>query len=116
MEVMINPSYLPYLEHGQSEPKMTAAFEGCFSIPLTAGLINRYEAILATWFTQEGKKVEQVMKGWEARVFQHETDHLDGKLYDGKLDGYKGPECQERLVFNNEQEMEDFWNSKKSGR
>lgn len=109
LEVMLNPSYLPYLDAEQSEPKMVAAYEGCFSIPLTTGLVNRYEAIIATYYTPDGKKMERVMQGWEARVFQHETDHLDGKLYDGKLDQYNGPECLQRFIFKDAEEMENFW-------
>src|SRR5579864_1201838 len=43
-EVMINPSYLPLLRGKETTPKMSAAYEGCFSIPLTTGVVNRYEA------------------------------------------------------------------------
>lgn len=111
-EVMINPSYMPYLRPGETHPEMTAAYEGCFSIPLTTGVVNRYEAILATYYTPKGKKVERVMQGWEARVFQHETDHLNGKLYDGSLDGFTGPECLERVVFKDKEEMENYWITK----
>lgn len=109
MEIMINPSYVPYLRANEKKPKMVAAYEGCFSIPLTTGIVNRYDAIMATYYTPAGEKVERVIEGWEARVFQHETDHLDGKLYDGRLDQYNGPECLERVIFKDRQEMEDFW-------
>jgi len=108
-EVMINPSYLPYLKHNESTPNMEVAYEGCFSVPLATGLVKRYEAIMATYYTPEGKKVERFMKGWEARVFQHETDHLNGKLYDGALDNFAGPECLERVVFKDKEEMDNFW-------
>jgi peptide deformylase len=109
MEVMINPSYVPYLRAHEKSPTLTAAYEGCFSIPKTAGLINRYEAIVATYYTPKGKKVETIMEGWEARVFQHETDHLNGKLFDGTLDHFAGPECLERIVFETEEEMMRFY-------
>lgn len=112
MEVMINPSYLPYLRPGEKKPEMAAAYEGCFSVPLTTGVVNRYEAILATYYTRGGKKMECVMQGWEARVFQHETDHLNGKLFDGILDNFNGPECVDRVIFKDEAEMEAFWASK----
>lgn len=52
------------------------------------------------------------MEGWEARVFQHETDHLNGKLFDGTLDNYPGPECIERVIFKDTQEMDSFWERK----
>jgi len=116
LEVMLNPSYIPYLNEGESLPKMVAAFEGCFSIPLTTGLINRYESIVAMYYSPQGKKIERVMHGWEARVFQHETDHLDGKLYDGQLDHFNGPECLKRFVFKDADEMENFWIEMKKNR
>lgn len=104
-EVMINPSYLPH------QNKMNAGYEGCFSIPLSVGLINRYDAIIATYFTQAGEKIERLLEGWEARVFQHETDHLNGRLYDGSLENYQGPEILERIIFQNKEELE-VWLSK----
>lgn len=112
MEVMVNPSYSPLLRPNETEYKMVAAYEGCFSVPLTTCIINRYDAITATYFTPQGKKVERIMQGWEARVFQHETDHLDGKLMDGRCDNYAGPECLERVIFKDEADMESYWDKK----
>jgi peptide deformylase len=108
-EVMINPSYTPYLRPHEKAPKLVPAYEGCFSVPLTTGIVNRYDAINARYDTPEGKKIERIMEGWEARVFQHETDHLDGKLFDGVLDGHAGPECLERIIFKDKEEMKNFW-------
>lgn len=112
VEVMINPSYIPHLRPDETEPKLVKAYEGCFSVPLTTGIVNRYEAIVATYYTPEGAKIECIMEGWEARVFQHETDHLNGKLFDGVLDNHPGPECLERIIFKDKEEMESFWESK----
>ncbi len=108
-EVMINPSYVPYLRPGEMKPKMTASYEGCFSIPLTTAAVTRFDAITAKYDLPDGTHVEKVMEGWEARVFQHETDHLDGKLFDGTLDGFAGPVCEDRIIFKDHAEMEDFW-------
>lgn len=110
--VVINPSYLPYLRQGEKEPSLVGSYEGCFSIPLTTAVVYRYEAILATYYNEAGKKIERIMEGWEARVFQHETDHLNGKLFDGKLDGFPGPECEGRVVFKDKAEMDAFWRRK----
>jgi peptide deformylase len=112
LEIMINPSYTPYLRPDEQEPTMQGAYEGCFSIPLTTAIVIRYEAITAVYFTPSGEKVERVMEGWEARVFQHETDHLDGKLFDGKCDHFAGPECIDRIIFKDAEEMENFWVNK----
>jgi peptide deformylase len=107
MEVMINPSYVPH--PSANETQKIPAYEGCFSIPLTTGIINRHHAIVATYFTPQGKKIEKIMEGWDARVFQHETDHLDGKLFDGELDHFKGPECLDRIIFKDQEEMDQYW-------
>jgi peptide deformylase len=112
MEVMINPSYEPVLKPGETEFTLSAAYEGCFSIPLTTGRINRYDAIKAIYYDPSGKRIERFLQGWEARVFQHETDHLNGKLFDGKLDHFAGPDCVDRIVFKDKQEMDDFWEKK----
>ena len=109
LDVMINPSYLPYLRNGEKEPSIVGSHEGCFSVPLTTAVVYRYDAILATYYNQAGKKIERIMEGWEARVFQHETDHLNGKLFDGKLDDFPGPDCKDRVIFKNKAEMEQFW-------
>ncbi len=109
LKVMLNPSYKPHLRENETEPKITAAYEGCFSVPLTTGAVHRYDAIVATYYTPDGEKQEEILEGWEARVFQHETDHLDGKLFDGALDNFKGPVCQNRIIFKDKEEMAAFW-------
>lgn len=113
LEVMINPSYVPYLRPDETKPQMVDGYEGCFSVPLTTGIVQRYAAIRATWYDKDGEKKECIMEDWEARVFQHETDHLNGKLFDGKLDNFAGPECHNRIIFKDHAEMDNFW---KSGR
>jgi peptide deformylase len=109
LEVMINPAYAPHLRPHETEATLASAFEGCFSVPLTTGIVNRYEAILASYYNPAGDKIERVMEGWEARVFQHETDHLNGKLFDGIHDKHRGPDCLERIIFKDKEEMENFW-------
>lgn len=112
-EIMINPSYIPCLRPNETEAEMEEAYEGCFSVPLTTGIVRRYAAIIATWHNEAGEKVECIMEGWEARVFQHETDHLNGKLFDGALDNFTGPVCHNRILFKNTKEMDTFWKTGK---
>lgn len=109
MEVMLNPSYTPYARAHEVEPTCVVAYEGCFSVPLTVGQVKRFDAITAVYYTPKGERIERILEGWLARVFQHETDHLDGKLFDGVLDGCRGPECLHRYVFANRDELDDFW-------
>ena len=55
--------------------------EGCLSIPETYGLVGRSNKITLTGYTVEGKKIKINAWGFLARVFQHEVDHLEGKLF-----------------------------------
>lgn len=71
--------------------------EGCLSITDKYGPVERSEEIKIKGKTLEGK--EKKMKAWGilARVFQHEMDHLNGKLFIDKADKvYDKEELEER--------------------
>lgn len=55
--------------------------EGCLSIPGYVGTVDRYETVVVTGQDRYGKPFRKKASGWLARVFQHEIDHLDGRLY-----------------------------------
>jgi peptide deformylase len=55
--------------------------EGCLSIPGTWGYVPRDERLLLSGFDKNGKPVKIRAWGLLAHVFQHETDHLQGKLF-----------------------------------
>jgi len=55
--------------------------EGCLSIPGFAGDVERAEGITVRGFNRHGQPVRVKAKGWLARIFQHEIDHLDGVLF-----------------------------------
>ena len=55
--------------------------EGCLSFPGFTADVARAESIVVEFQTVKGKPRRLELSGWEARVFQHEYDHLDGKLY-----------------------------------
>jgi peptide deformylase len=73
--VMINPAF-----HALSDSK-EKDWEGCLSIPGIRALVPRYREILISYTDQQGIIVEARLDGFVARVFQHEIDHLDGKVY-----------------------------------
>ncbi len=68
--------------------EMVDGYEGCLSIPKVGGKVSRHTSVTVSYTTLDGKRVTYVSKGWEARIFQHEYDHLDGILY---VDRLKGP-------------------------
>jgi len=55
--------------------------EGCLSLPGLLGDVDRYESVVITGQDRDGNPTRIKAKGWLARVFQHEIDHLDGQLF-----------------------------------
>ncbi|KKU91439.1 MAG: Peptide deformylase [Candidatus Jorgensenbacteria bacterium GW2011_GWA1_48_11] len=55
--------------------------EGCLSVPETYGPVERPARITIQGQNLQGKKIKIKAWGLLARVFQHEIDHLDGKLF-----------------------------------
>ncbi len=54
--------------------------EGCLSLPGIWMPVERPTEILLKYTDIAGKAHELKMKGWDARVVQHEVDHLEGIL------------------------------------
>ncbi len=55
--------------------------EGCLSIPGVQGEVERFAAVTVKGLNRQGRPVTVKAKGWLARIFQHEIDHLDGVLF-----------------------------------
>ncbi len=68
--------------------------EGCLSIPGTWGYVPRAERVILSGLDKNGKAVKIKAWGLLAHVFQHETDHLQGKLFIDRT----------KKVFTHEQE------------
>ncbi len=54
--------------------------EGCLSLPGRLMEIKRPVKVEATAFDLDGNEIDLELEGLPARIFQHELDHLDGKL------------------------------------
>lgn len=61
--------------------KLVTGVEGCLSIPGFAGEVDRSDLVVVTGQDRHGDDIRIKAKGWLARVFQHEIDHLDGRLF-----------------------------------
>jgi peptide deformylase len=55
--------------------------EGCLSVPNLVGEVERYESITVKGLNRQGKPIKVKAKGWLARIFQHEINHLNGILF-----------------------------------
>ena len=71
--VYVNPAFLQL--DGQQEEE-----EGCLSVPGVTTTINRYSLAVIEACDLDGKKFQETGQGLLARIFQHEMDHLDGRL------------------------------------
>jgi len=89
--VMINPKIVEFSEAKDVEQ------EGCLSFPDMGGDVERSKWIKVEAQNLKGKKMKKKFKGWEARIFQHEYDHLDGTVYIDRLTEEGKDKVQPRL-------------------
>lgn len=72
---IFNPSY-------EARGARTAEFyEGCLSFDGFQAVVTRPADIRANYEDRDGKQVVRDFSGWQARIVQHETDHLYGTVY-----------------------------------
>lgn len=63
--------------------------EGCLSVPEFEADVKRAERVLLRALDLDGKEVEIRAEGLQAVCFQHEVDHLDGKLFIDRISKLK---------------------------
>lgn len=73
-QVFINPEIVK--RHSSTEDE-----EGCLSLPGLYAKVRRAKKIRMRAYDLEGNLVEYEAEELFSRVIQHETDHLDGKLF-----------------------------------
>lgn len=75
LEVAINPEILEF------SPETQMCIEGCLSFPGVTETVKRPYSVLAKYTTASGKEITRRFEGFSSVVFQHELDHLTGKLF-----------------------------------
>lgn len=88
---MVNPKIVEFSSATDIEQ------EGCLSFPEMGGYVQRSKWIKVEAQNLKGKKIKKKFTGWEARIFQHEYDHLDGVVYVDRLSEEGRKEVQGRL-------------------
>jgi peptide deformylase len=117
VKVIFNPTYKPMMPTqipiDESKSTTTDQFtnfckEGCFSVPHAYGTVERYTYIEISYVDDRGiQHTNEQLSGWQARVWQHETDHLNGILYSNRQSGMNnGPNCTELHRFQTKDESE----------
>ena len=92
----IPPMPLTVFVNPQSEvldATTAGCWEGCLSVPGLRGWVERPQHVRVRALDLSGEPLELELRGFLATVFQHEFDHLDGRLY---VDLVRDPR---RLVF-----------------
>lgn len=72
---MVNPEIVEYSK------EKTLGREGCLSVPEWVGRVSRSKEVSVRFRDMEGVDQLIACSGFEARVVQHEVDHLQGTLF-----------------------------------
>jgi len=72
---LINPEIEPL------GPETELGWEGCLSVPPFRGVVPRFSRVGFRGFLTDGTRIEGETSGFQARILQHEVDHLDGIIY-----------------------------------
>ncbi len=96
--VLANPEII------KESREVVEGYEACLSIPGYFGKVKRHESVVIKGLDRYGKPIRVKAKGYLARVFQHELDHLDGRLYidiaSAVYEAQHGDEDDEQTVEN----------------
>jgi len=84
------------------DSELQGFWEGCLSVPGLRGFVERPKAIQIDFTNELGEEKQFIAEGFLATVFQHELDHLFGKLYIDRItDTTKISYSEEFAQFNN---------------
>ena len=75
LTVVVNPVIEPL------DDETVIINEGCLSVPNLRGDVDRHVSVRVRYLDREGVEHDEVKRGLTAGTFQHECDHLDGKLF-----------------------------------
>lgn len=75
LTVLVNPVIEPLAEETFDN------YEGCLSVPNLRGVVPRYTQVRVRAWDRHGEPIDAVVRGLTAGTYQHEIDHLYGKLF-----------------------------------
>lgn len=75
LTILVNPRLTPLSEERFDN------YEGCLSVPDLRGVVPRYAELRVEALDRHGNPIDTVVRGITAGTYQHEVDHLDGKLF-----------------------------------
>jgi peptide deformylase len=75
LTVVVNPVIEPL------DDELVEINEGCLSVPDLRGNVFRHVNVRVRYLDRHGVEHDEVKRGLTAGTFQHECDHLDGRLF-----------------------------------
>jgi peptide deformylase len=75
LTVVVNPVLTPV------DDELVVINEGCLSVPDLRGDVPRHVNVRVQYLDRHGQPHDEVKRGLTAGTFQHECDHLDGRLF-----------------------------------
>jgi peptide deformylase len=75
LTILVNPEVIPTTE------ETFLNYEGCLSVPNLRGEVRRFTGVRVRAWNRRGEELDFEVKGLTAGTFQHEVDHLDGKVF-----------------------------------
>tara|TARA_B100000029_G_scaffold297102_1_gene290280 strand:+ start:1528 stop:2106 length:579 start_codon:yes stop_codon:yes gene_type:complete len=75
LTILVNPILTP------ASDETFVNYEGCLSVPNLRGQVRRHCEVHVEALDREGNSISTVVKGMTAATYQHEVDHLDGKIF-----------------------------------
>jgi len=80
LTILVNPVLTP-----QGDEQFDN-YEGCLSVPNLRGQVKRYVHLRVQAWDRDGRAIDEVVHGLKAGTYQHEVDHLDGKIFVDRAD------------------------------
>lgn len=75
LTILVNPEVTPLTSES------FANYEGCLSVPNLRGEVPRFTRVQIRAWDRHGNALDYEAKGLTAGTYQHEVDHLNGKLF-----------------------------------
>ena len=75
LTILVNPILTP------ASDETFINYEGCLSVPNLRGQVRRHCEVHVEALDREGNSISTVVKGMTAATYQHEVDHLDGRIF-----------------------------------
>ncbi|PZU98496.1 MAG: peptide deformylase [Pseudanabaena sp.] len=99
---MINPRIVSHTEETEK------GWEGCLSVPMIRGLVPRYRQITVEYCDRQGNQQVKELDGFVARIFQHEYDHLEGKVFLDRVESNLDLVSESEYYRNNQTNPKDI--------